>query len=834
MKKNSRGIGVIICLVTAAVTVMAAADEADVVFNLNTVQVYRINFESDNFWQQLLDNAETETPLECTVQWHDMTLTGCGIRIKGNSSQRVNSEKKPFKLEFDEFNAGQRLHGLEHVNFNNCYKDPSFIREVLAYELFSNVAPVPRANYAHLYLNGEDWGIYVQVEEVEEPWLATHFGDDSGNLYKGDPAGSLTIRPSMEQYKSDYELKTNTEEDDWSDLTNFIYVLNTTTGNNLPEKMDTMLDIYRFLRIYAVNNFLASLDSYWGTGHNYYFYNDPAYNRFSYIVWDVNEAFGNFQYQMTANQMLRLSYDYVYDTNRRPLATRILAQDVYNDLYTALYNELLEQYLTTNIITRMKELHDFIRPYVLADPKKLYSDNYFEINLEQHVVVDRITAIALQDFPTARRTFLQNQLDALVSDSPVRINELMAWNTSAYTNESGDTPDWIELYNTGEEEIELEEYYLSDNSTNLTCWKFPDEAVIAPHGHLLITAAGNSTNGVLCANFKLNKEGERVFLSKEEGNTITVVDGIYFDAQTANVSYGRETSGYVFWCRHAEPTPGAENVAAGNFAPEAENLLISPISPRSGEPVMVYVTLTDDTMISTAWCYAETDGSTKAYPLALMVDNVYTGMITGHPEGTEVEYWITATDNEGKTVRLPASGSESYHVTEQAHNLVINEFMAINDTAYEDEYGEYNDWIELYNYGTTDIELTGMSLSDDGDTPMKWTFPETTITAGTFLVLWADGDEEQGMYHLPFKLSGAGEEIGLYDRSDAGTAEIHTVVFGQQAADISFGMFPDGYGNWTAMEKPTPGTYNTIPEPGTGSFFWIGIVIGFKLFHQDT
>jgi hypothetical protein len=211
-----------------------------------------------------------------------------------------------------------------------------------------------------------------------------------------------------------------------------------------------------------------------------------------------------------------------------------------------------------------------------------------------------------------------------------------------------------------------------------------------------------------------------------------------------------------------------------------------------------------------------------------MIDNIYTGMIDGHAEGTEVEYWVTATDNKGKTVRLPSGGSETYHVTAQQYSLVINEFMAINDATVMDEFGEYNDWIELYNYGSNDIELTGMCLSDNSSSPVKWIFPETTITAGTFMILWADGDEEQGAYHLPFKLSGSGEEIGLYDRVESGTAEIHMIVFGQQTADISYGMFPDGYGNWTRMEEPTPGTYNTLPEPGVAAILWICAVIYFS------
>ena len=269
---------------TLLFTLLAYADDADSVFNQTTVQTYYITFESSNFWTELTNNAASKTPIVCDFDWNGITITGCGFRIKGNSSQAfVGGYKKPFKLEFDEFNSGDLLFGLEHLNFNNCFKDPTFTREIVAYNLFGTVSPAPRASFVRLFLNGEDWGLYVQVEEVEKKWLKLKFSNEDGNLFKGDPHGELTKAPDFSIYTNSYELKTNTDLNDWSDLTNFIAVLNDTPPPELSVKMDELFNVYEFLRIFAVNNFLVNLDSYWGTGHNYYFYDNPDYNKFSYI-----------------------------------------------------------------------------------------------------------------------------------------------------------------------------------------------------------------------------------------------------------------------------------------------------------------------------------------------------------------------------------------------------------------------------------------------------------------------------------------------------------------------------------------------------------------------
>jgi len=146
--------------------------------------------------------------------------------------------------------------------------------------------------------------------------------------------------------------------------------------------------------------------------------------------------------------------------------------------------------------------------------------------------------------------------------------------------------------------------------------------------------------------------------------------------------------------------------------------------------------------------------------------------------------------------------------------LVINEFLAINASTITDNFGNYDDWIELYNDDTNNVELTGLFLSDDLADPTKWTFPETNMDAGAFLILWADNETNEGSLHLPFKLSGSGEEIGLFNSANSGTTLIHSVVFGEQVTDISFGLLPDAIGGWISFYLPTPGTNNVIPEPG--------------------
>jgi hypothetical protein len=146
--------------------------------------------------------------------------------------------------------------------------------------------------------------------------------------------------------------------------------------------------------------------------------------------------------------------------------------------------------------------------------------------------------------------------------------------------------------------------------------------------------------------------------------------------------------------------------------------------------------------------------------------------------------------------------------------LVINEFMAKNDGSILDPYGDYDDWIEIYNYGDEAVDIGGMYLADNLTSAGRWRVPDTnpsltTIPSHGYLLIWADEEAGEGILHASFKLSAGGEQIGLYD---AGGNLIDSIVFGPQNGNESYGRLPDGSDNWQVFRASTPGRPNTA-EP---------------------
>ena len=144
--------------------------------------------------------------------------------------------------------------------------------------------------------------------------------------------------------------------------------------------------------------------------------------------------------------------------------------------------------------------------------------------------------------------------------------------------------------------------------------------------------------------------------------------------------------------------------------------------------------------------------------------------------------------------------------------LVINELMASNDGTLEDpeEPGEFPDWIEIYNYGTEAITLTGMYLQDDNN---LWQIPAgILIQPSEYVLFWADDDDEQGDFHTTLKLDKTADEITLlsYD----GLTIVDTISFSGQISDISYGRYPDATDDWYTMDDPSPDLANNVGMAG--------------------
>lgn len=359
-------------------------------WDTDQVHTVKLAFSQPDWYQQLRVNFEGKADpdyMPVDVEIGDRSLPKSGIRFKGNSSYNsYPGQKKSFKIKFDKYDKKQHLEGVTTINLNNAFKDPSFVREKMYYELAAGLGlAASRVSYAAVYINDRYWGLYFLTEQVDKILITGRFGsEEDGNLFKGDPRGTLEYRgDDPAPYKQMYELETNEKADDWSDLIALSRALNLGPMTDLP----TLLDIEGALSLVALDNYTVNLDSYIGSGHNYYIYHRMSDGLFTPIPWDPNEAWGVFTLNMPLQQLTMLPILYPMNSNPvRPLAARLLAVPEYRQRYIEKMQSLAVGIGHPDVLVpRMNALRDMIRPFVQDDNQKMFTDRQFEDAMQADV-----------------------------------------------------------------------------------------------------------------------------------------------------------------------------------------------------------------------------------------------------------------------------------------------------------------------------------------------------------------------------------------------------------------------------------------------------------------
>lgn len=379
---------------------------------------------SDADWATLMAEPLEDVYVPADLTYDGISVPQIAIRLKGNSSRNsvamMGSERFSFKLDLDEYVDDQRLLGVDKLNLNNGFKDPSFLREHLANQLYRGLGvPAPRTAFVRLTRNGQLFGLYLAVEQVEADFLRDRFADADGALYKPEmPEGDLTWRgDSIADYPS-IEVKSDEATTDHTLLLAFLDALNHSSDAELEARLGAVLDVEGTLRYLAVTAALVNQDSYTGTAHNYYLYEDRSAGKLTVIAWDANEAFGNFSCGLPAQSLIDLPYDRPTcgDPARRPLVQRVLSVPAWKARYEELLAELLAGGFTTSAITgEVEALAALIRADVAADPSKFFTTTDFETNLTTDLVRPgpggaSQTTFGLTSFTSRRTSALDAQL----------------------------------------------------------------------------------------------------------------------------------------------------------------------------------------------------------------------------------------------------------------------------------------------------------------------------------------------------------------------------------------------------------------------------------------
>lgn len=435
----------------------------------DTSEVHSIDIIIDD-WDAFLDTAQSEEYTICDLVIDGETVSNVAIRGKGNTSlssvASMNSQRYSFKIEFDHYDSSEIYHGLDKLCLNNLIQDTTYMKDYLTYQLMQEFgAAAPLCSYAYITVNGEDWGLYLAVEAIEEAFLQRNYGSSYGQLYKPDSlnmggGGGSFEAPNMggfempENFEGFESPDDGFEMPDMNGFGNFggmgssdaklqyvdddpdSYSTIFDSAKTAPDDQDKArliaslkalsegnvedcLDIDAVLRYFVVHNFVVNGDSYTGSMvHNYYLYEDEGI--LTMLPWDYNLAFGTFQGN-NANDAVNDSIDAplsVTGDGSRPMVDWIFQNEEYTELYHQYFAEFLD---TVDIAAIIDEAADLISPYVDQDPTAFYSYEEYETGVS-----------VLREFCQLRMESIRSQLESTgetVEASQLNLSDMGSMNT---------------------------------------------------------------------------------------------------------------------------------------------------------------------------------------------------------------------------------------------------------------------------------------------------------------------------------------------------------------------------------------------------------------------
>ncbi|WP_107602672.1 CotH kinase family protein [Clostridioides difficile] len=351
----------------------------------NRDKVMEVNIEiAESDLKDMNENAIKEEFKVAKVTIDGDTYGNVGIRTKGNSSLTsvVNSDSNrySYKINFDKYNTSQSMEGLTQLNLNNCYSDPSYMREFLTYSICEEMGlSTPEFAYAKVSINGEYHGLYLAVEGLKESYLENNFGDVTGDLYKSDEGSSLQYKGDDPENYSNLIVESDKKTADWSKITKLLKSLDT------GEDIEKYLDVDSVLKNIAINTALLNLDSYQGSfAQNYYLYEQDGV--FSMLPWDFNMSFGGFSGFGGGSQSIAIDEPTTGNLEDRPLISSLLKNETYKTKYHKYLEEIVTKYLDSDYLENMTtKLYNLIASYVKEDPTAFYTYEEFEKNITSSI-----------------------------------------------------------------------------------------------------------------------------------------------------------------------------------------------------------------------------------------------------------------------------------------------------------------------------------------------------------------------------------------------------------------------------------------------------------------
>ena len=439
----------------------------------DTSKVHTINIVIDD-WDSFLETCTNEEYTSCAVVIDNEAYKNVAIRAKGNTSltqvKSYGNNRYSFKIEFDHYDSTKSYHGLDKLCLNNIIQDNTYMKDYLCYRMMSEFGvDSPLCSYVYITVNGEDWGLYLAVEGIEDSFLQRNYGNDVGELYKPDSQSMGGGRGNggnfkMSEFNAGQDSQTDStadgtqsatsgqaqdnppskpdgepggngggmggvngsddvsliySDDEYSSYQNIFDNAKTDISDsdkdrliaslkklNSNEDIADVVDVEEVIRYFVVHNFVCNFDSYTGSMiHNYYLYEKDG--QMSMIPWDYNLAFGGFQGAQNASSLV----NYPIDTpvSGGTVDSRpMLAWIFASDKYTEEYHELFSEFIEEYFDS------DYI-PNLIESTKEMIAE-YVEKDPTKFCTYDEFESgvTALKEFCTLRAESISGQLNGTI------------------------------------------------------------------------------------------------------------------------------------------------------------------------------------------------------------------------------------------------------------------------------------------------------------------------------------------------------------------------------------------------------------------------------------
>ncbi|MBQ9941554.1 MAG: CotH kinase family protein [Christensenellaceae bacterium] len=345
--------------------------------------VHTIDIYMDG-WQTFLDEAAKEEYRPCMLSIDGEEFANVAIRAKGNNSLRLTEKyghkRYSLKVEFDHYFENS-YYGLDKFSLDSSFQDNSYLKTALTYDMMEHMGVVtPLCSYVWVRVNGQDWGLFLAIEEPEESFAKRNWGEDHGMLYKPDytSLNAENADVALRYVGDDAALYPNIFDNAKFDISDtdkkrLIRSLKTLDSG---QDLETAVDVDATLRYFTVQVFVVNMDSYLGrTGHNYFLYEKDGV--LTILPWDYNLAYAT--YSLGMPDPINDSTLYVnYPINtpaagsvmkNRPLYHKLMQNNAYYARYHEYFDAFIRDYFESGYFEEfVAKTEAMIAPYVQKDP----------------------------------------------------------------------------------------------------------------------------------------------------------------------------------------------------------------------------------------------------------------------------------------------------------------------------------------------------------------------------------------------------------------------------------------------------------------------------------